>query len=348
MRTFLIAPVLALAACNQPPVVEITSPAASTTVSDHGSIAVNVRVTDENLSNLTLLLDGAPADAGFDLTTLPEDGECDDGCDLTIPWNANEAREGSHTISVVATDQDQAEGTAELTIAFEDVPTATLSGGADQLGVDEVGVAVQIIDRGELTTELAIDGVVVPATVTGDCRFGCQLAYPWDVSALEGEHTIDFIVTDAGDRSATGTQAVRVGALPYATAIEITGESDNIGFGYLEVEIHLADADTGAFLGCTGQSQGMEDVDSSDNRYPIMATFIDATGARLPATALAGRNLAISVTEDDDVGCPNAFALNIDDNVGTSAPVAAADLATIAPMTFGDVVYLELTSGRPY
>lgn len=349
MRTLAALVPLAVVACNQPPVVEIVAPAPDLLVTDHGSIVVQVLATDENLARLELLLDGQPADAFFDPATLPEDGECDDGCDLNLAWNAREAREGTHTITVIATDELDETDAADQVITFEDVPSATLTPNVvDQLGVGTLDVTVAVLDRGELTTELRIDGVVQPATLDGDCRYGCQIALPWDTTGLEGEHTIDFVVTDAGDRSATATQTFALGDIPYATAIEITGEQDNIGFGDLEVEIHLADADTGAFLGCSGQDHGMEHVDESNERYTVLAHFVDLTGARLTAAALAGRNLEISVMEDDNYPCPGQLDLIADDHVGTSAPVAAADLAGLAPMMFGNVLDLEMSSGRPY
>lgn len=348
MRAALL--LLTVAACNQPPVVEITSPAAEELITDHGTVAVVVHATDEDLADLTLLLDGAATDTVIDETTFPADGDCGDGCDVTLYWRGDEAREGARTLTVIATDEHDETGTADLALTFEDTPTATFANpvSPDQLGVGMMNVRIAIQDRGDLTGEMLVDGEPVDAMLFGDCRFGCSFELPWDVSAISGEHVIDVTITDQDGRAATATQAVMLGDIPFVDAIEVTGEVDTLGFGDLEIEVHLSDADTGAFIGCTGEDQGLDAVDENDTRYDVLGVFVDSTGARLSGAALAGRNLIVRVMEDDNFACPGALDLISDDEVGVSAPVPAADLPGHAPMTFGGVTALELDLGRPY
>jgi hypothetical protein len=65
----------------------------------------------------------------------------------------------------------------------------------------------------------------------------------------------------------------------------------------------------------------------------VLAWFQDRTGARVPLSALAGRNVRVD---------------GADDPVGSSTAIPAASFATMDPMTFENLAYLELTAGRPY
>jgi hypothetical protein len=219
----------------------------------------------------------------------------------------------------------------------------------DQLGVGTLTVEATIVDRSQVVPTLSVDGVVRhEGTLSGDCRYGCTLTWPWDTAGLEGGHDLAIIATDPFGRTASVAQSVELGDIPYASAIEITGETDNIGFGSLEVEIHLFDADTGAFLGCSGEHSGMESVDESNQRYPVLAWFQDTSGVHVPMSSLAGRNVRVDVIEDDAYPCPQTADLGADDPVGSSPATPAESFATLQPMSFQNVVYLELSAGRPY
>jgi hypothetical protein len=338
-----------LAACNEAPVVEIAAPLDGALIDDHAPVVFDILVTDENLAAVALQLDGLDMDFTAD-PPLPADGDCEGGCAMTLTWSGAEASEGTHVLSVLAYDQDDELDQADVSMTFEDTPTVTVVSPAsiDQLGVQVVQVQAVIVDRSDVTAELRLDGEVVPATVHGDCRFGCDLAYEWDTTGFEGGHTFTIGAADPFGRLGAATTSMNVGDMPYATSIEITGETDNIGFGSLEVEVHLFDADTGAFLGCSGEHSGMEGVDESNERYPVLAWFQDRLGDRVPMSTLAGRNIRVQVIEDDAFPCPESADLGADDPVGSATGIPAASLATMDPMTFENVVYLELTAGRPY
>lgn len=138
---------------------------------------------------------------------------------------------------------------------------------------------------------------------------------------------------------------VRIGDVMWASAIRVTGETDGLGSA-LEVELHLEDATTGVDLGCTGQDQGMESVDDDDVDYAIDAHFVKPDGSMLAMDDLAGRSVRVHAIEDDDDPCPGNIG-SFDDDLGTSAAVPAASLASVkAP--FGEVVTLTMNVGRPF
>ena len=125
----------------------------------------------------------------------------------------------------------------------------------------------------------------------------------------------------------------------WITDVEVTNETD---FGALEVEVHLFDADSGAFLGCSGQDQGLRDVDASDVDYAVRAHFVDPGGTvRLTPDDLAGRSITIQVIEDDQDPCPFPPG-TLDDVIGISDPVGGDAIGPDLPLAFDDVVSLHL------
>ena len=80
----------------------------------------------------------------------------------------------------------------------------------------------------------------------------------------------------------------------------------------------------------------------------MLAWFQDTSGVHVPMTSLAGRNVRVDVIEDDAYPCPSSADLGANDRVGSSPATPADSFATMAPMSFQNVVYLELSAGRPY
>ena len=62
------------------------------------------------------------------------------------------------------------------------------------------------------------------------------------------------------------------------TEIELANEEDSGTL--LEVEVHLYDADSGAFLGCSGEADGLADVDVAGVAYLVEAFFARAPDGR--------------------------------------------------------------------
>lgn len=133
--------------------------------------------------------------------------------------------------------------------------------------------------------------------------------------------------------------------------IEIANEDDSGTL--LEVEVHLFDAHSGLFLGCSGAGDGLEYVDETSVVYFPDATFVRAGGGRslLTVDELIGRDLFAVVIEDDDEPCPvptneGSFDLVTDDLIGESPTFRGEDLDVGVAFAFGNVVWLELVGVR--
>jgi Bacterial Ig domain len=343
------APLLAFVGCDPGPTVEITAPVDGTVIDHHGDVPIDVVITGDHLARVEVELDGdAAQDRGYVDPPLPTDGDCRGGCSTTVHWNGDEALVGDHVVTVAAWDDHDVRGDAPLALTFTDqVAVAFTSPQTSNLqGVAAVTVSARAIYRGAVDARLTIDDGT-PVTGGGDdCRYGCQVELAWDTSGTPaGDHELEATATDAGGHQATATLPVTLDDIPWATAIRVTGESDGLS-GRLEVELHLEDADTGVDLGCSGADQGMESVDFDDTDYTVFATFVRLDGTPLGMADLAGRNIRVHAIEDDSYPCPGPIYID-DDDMGTSPPLAAADLASVAP-AFGEVTNLAMQVGRPY
>lgn len=123
----------------------------------------------------------------------------------------------------------------------------------------------------------------------------------------------------------------------------VTGEYD--GLGNLEVEVHLFDAETGRFLGCSGQMQGLERVDSSDYVFAVDAEFLRAGGGgRLFYEDVEDLEVEIWVIEDDDEPCPGPIVPGVDDIIGISAPIPGWEFDRMRNYSFENVLHLRMGS----
>ena len=342
-------PLLGCAGCDPGPTVEVTGPADGTVIDHHGDVPIDVVITGDHLARVRVELDGdAALDPGYLDPPLPSDGDCRSGCSTTVHWDGDEALVGGHLVTVAAWDDHDVRGEAPLALTFTDQVAIAFTSpqSSDLQGVGSVTVHARAIYRGAVDARLTVDGGAAIDGGGDDCRFGCTVAMTWDTSATPaGDHELEANATDAGGHQATATLPVTLDDIAWATAIRVTGESDGIGT-YLEVELHLEDADTGVDLGCSGQDQGMEKVDLDDTDYTLFATFVRPDGTPLGLADLAGRQVRVHVIEDDAYPCPGPIAPS-DDDMGTSPPLAAADLASVAP-AFGEVTNLTMRVGRPY
>ena len=85
------------------------------------------------------------------------------------------------------------------------------------------------------------------------------------------------------------------------TEIEVFGVTDVQPLSdRLEVEVHMFDAVTQRFLGCSGQDSGLEEVDYSDVAYLVGATFQAPPNGQTDLTidAVLGRDVYLVVVED--------------------------------------------------
>lgn len=121
------------------------------------------------------------------------------------------------------------------------------------------------------------------------------------------------------------------------TGIEITGEMES---SLLDVEVHLYDADTGEFLGCSGGLHGLNSVDASDQFYRVNAFFTMMDYTILTYEMIEERSVYLLVIEDDRFACPGAYVSGTDDVVGRSNDFCGCDLAEQQDLSFGNVTRL--------
>lgn len=120
-------------------------------------------------------------------------------------------------------------------------------------------------------------------------------------------------------------------------------------WGYLEVEVHLYDAVTDQRIGCTGEYQGLDGVDSGGVSYQVISDFVTTTGDRLLFEDVAGLGLVVEVMERDNgstiAHCPDPPDAD-DDVIGISEPVDATAFAPALGMQFDDVLDLVIGTSR--
>lgn len=134
------------------------------------------------------------------------------------------------------------------------------------------------------------------------------------------------------------------------TEIEVVGVTDVQPFSdLLEVEVHMFDAVTQRFLGCSGQDSGLRDVDYSDIAYLVNATLQAPPdgGGDLTMDAVLGRSVYLVVVEDDTEACPavtNEGTLDLitDDLIGVSPILSGSEIADGVALSFDQVAYLFL------
>jgi len=134
--------------------------------------------------------------------------------------------------------------------------------------------------------------------------------------------------------------------------IRVTGESDGIFGGALEVEVHMYwqfSPDSVQFLGCSGQAHGLEHVDVSDIQYIGLSGFFQKpAGGSLQLVDVANKNIFLITAEDDSNPCPVPYGLDfigVDDLIGKSEIFSGAELANLKLTTFGNVKHLLIGAG---
>lgn len=119
--------------------------------------------------------------------------------------------------------------------------------------------------------------------------------------------------------------------------------------GYLEVEVHLYDADTNARLGCTGEYQGLDGVDDGGISYQVISDFVTPSSQPLLFADVAGLSVRVEVTERDNGAivehCPDPPD-DDDDTIGVSEPMDADEFDPAAGMQFDDVLDLVIGTSR--
>jgi hypothetical protein len=132
--------------------------------------------------------------------------------------------------------------------------------------------------------------------------------------------------------------------VPIVAGIEVH-EHDALG-SRLEIEVHLYDADSNELLACSGDANGLAEVNEPDIRYRTHAEFVrpyhDHETLRL--RHIEGRALFVRVYEDDSSRCPSPAGPS-DDFVGQSPVFYGDEIEGGIVMQFDDVAYLRLSMG---
>jgi len=201
------------------PVVTITSPSDGATVSGTVTITATAADGDGEVVSMVVLVDGS---------TIAQVS----GSEITTYWNADEAQPGSHTIKVVATDNDGLKGFAEVTVYIQ----AHISGSTlllvDDSGDSDIGsVYTAVLDNLGVTYRLVDASDGIPSDVS-------LLNYPY-VVWFSGQRWSGVLTADErdaiGDYLAAGGSVALFGPdLPYGAHKEGWEDwlSEYFGGGY--------------------------------------------------------------------------------------------------------------------
>lgn len=353
MRASLIAVSLATGcfAGGPDPQLEISFPAAGDTITDHAPIVLRVEARDAAIDGFGVAIDNLALPPTFAVSPTPDGSGCDP-CNFRITVPTEDLDEGVHVLSVHALEGGDLVASAAIDLDFDDTPElvdVSPEDHADLLGVGSVDVRIAVLERGEATATLAVDGVEVGTATSGECRgSGCELVVPWDSSTVEiGEHELALTVTDAHGHTTSDVRTVQIDDLVEVTGLEVTGIVDDSGT--LEIEVYVFDDATNQLLGCAGSAHGLGPVDASDVPYAVEAQLVDRSGFPLHAAQLGTGALRFEVWEDDDDPvCPTLFNPNANDFIGAApARELAAWKADPTATGFGGVTELSVLVGRP-
>ncbi len=164
-----------------------------------------------------------------------------------------------------------------------------------------------------------------PEVIPPDDLIGASLAF--NGSELDSAKVISF-------GGVTHLKLGRTDLRPPSAAVKINEiEVKNIsdGIGNLEVEVHIHEAGTDQFLGCSGQLNGLEPVDVSGRRYAVNARFtLDQSRQRnLSYYDVKNKNIYAVVIEDDEFPCPcppEYGSFGLDDLITISPVFPGAEL----------------------
>src|SRR5437764_14838657 len=189
---------------NTPPTITITSPGNAASVS--GTIDVLATATDNvGVKSVALSVDGATVATS---TTSP----------FTNSWNSGTAVNGTHTLTVTASDAAGNKSSSSIQVnvnngSTADVtsPTASFSAPANNSAFDpNVGVTVNVSGSdnvGVTSISLSVDGTVVGTNNSSSGSFS------WNTGSASGPHTLTAKAYDAAGNQGSTSITVTVNTI---------------------------------------------------------------------------------------------------------------------------------------
>jgi hypothetical protein len=214
---------------DNPPSVTITNPAGGATVS--GTVTVTANASDDNgVTSVTYNVDG-----GLEQPMSLSTGSANNGT-WTATWNSASTADGTHTITVTATDTASHPGSDSVGVTVDNVDEPPLVSTHDPVNGSTVSGVVTIQvgasdDRdatGTLTVEVSIDGGTwQSASYNGGSGY---YESAWDTTGLADQtnHTIDSRATDSGNSTTNASQVtVTVDNAPPPAGVTVVGITPN-------------------------------------------------------------------------------------------------------------------------
>lgn len=205
-----------------PPAITVTSPTANQTLTNNKpTIAFTFTDSDSgvNSDTISVTIDGTKYTSGINKTTITNGYSC-----TYVPETA--LSDGSHTVTVSATDNDGNTKTATaVTFKIDTVPPAlSVTSPVDGLVTNQPTVTVTgtTNDATSSPVTLTINGEAVTVTSIG--------TFSHVVTLTNGNNTITVVATDAAGKSTTVTRTVTYNtSAPVISAVTITPNPVNTG-----------------------------------------------------------------------------------------------------------------------
>lgn len=205
-----------------PPTVTVTSPTANQTLTNNKpTIAFTVTDTDSgvNAGTISVTIDGTKYTSGINKTVITNGYSC-----TFVPGTA--LTDGSHTVTVAATDNDgNTKTTTAVTFKIDTVPPAlSVTSPTDGLVTNQPTVTVTgtTNDATSSPVTITINGESVTVTSSG--------TFSHVVTLTNGTNTITVVATDAAGKSTTVTRTVTYNtSAPVISAVTITPNPVNTG-----------------------------------------------------------------------------------------------------------------------
>ena len=270
---------------NNPPVVEVTSPSndAKLKTGVATTITANATDTDGTITSVEFFEDGKSI-----------------GVDNTAPYSiAYTPKDGSHTITALATDNKNAQTTSStITIlASNNIPPVITITAPKIAHLETVTINATASDADGTISEVAfyIDSVLVGTDVTAPYSFA------W--TSVLGKHSVFAIATDdKGEKTKSNKEIIEVvtNILPEVTIISPTNNDNKIITGStLLILANATDADgkvNKVEFFVDGKSVGI------DTETPYSANYV----------AVSGKHYITAVATDDQLATTTSTTINIE------------------------------------